>query len=300
MNPRHAHDEVSGSTERFASWLVQRAARNSPPLLSQRLAEEWMADLAAQRPGLSRLRFAIGCCWATQVIAHDYVALSGAATSSATGRASIATFTARDSPLFSRRATVLVLIAAVHVLVIFAFANGLLHQVPEVPPQRFHTTFVSEPTTRDVPSQLPEPNMRTWSVTPPEPDLRFQFPADTTPPDDTASQVPQSPSTRLSLPKVADRVLGGPGQGFPNTDSYYPSASRRMGETGVATVRVCVDGNGRLASDPLIAQSSGSVRLDEGALRLAKAGSGHYRSTTEDGRAVSSCYPFRIRFELKP
>jgi Gram-negative bacterial TonB protein C-terminal len=64
-------------------------------------------------------------------------------------------------------------------------------------------------------------------------------------------------------------------------------------------VRVCVDDNGRLASDPLIAQTSGSARLDEGALKLARAGSGHYRTTTENGRPVSYCYPLNVRFELK-
>jgi len=67
----------------------------------------------------------------------------------------------------------------------------------------------------------------------------------------------------------------------------------------VATVRTCVDSKGRLIADPTILQSTGSTRLDEGALRLAKAGSGHYRATMEDGRAVNSCYPFRIRFELR-
>ena len=40
-------------------------------------------------------------------------------------------------------------------------------------------------------------------------------------------------------------------------------------------------------------------RLNEGALRLAKAGSGHYGATIEDGRPVNSCYPFRIRFDLR-
>ncbi|TLY91210.1 MAG: energy transducer TonB, partial [Gammaproteobacteria bacterium] len=47
------------------------------------------------------------------------------------------------------------------------------------------------------------------------------------------------------------------------------------------------------------ARSSGSARLDDGALKLAHAGSGHYRPTTEDGRPVDSCYVFRIRFELR-
>jgi hypothetical protein len=49
----------------------------------------------------------------------------------------------------------------------------------------------------------------------------------------------------------------------------------------------------------VIAQSSASARLDEGALKLARAGSGHYRATTEGGRAVSACYAFRIRFEFR-
>ena|SRR5436853_7623673 len=55
----------------------------------------------------------------------------------------------------------------------------------------------------------------------------------------------------------------------------------------------------RLSADPTIARSSGSARLDEGAVRLAKAGSGHYRATTEDGRPVSSCFPFLIRFDFR-
>jgi TonB family protein len=82
-------------------------------------------------------------------------------------------------------------------------------------------------------------------------------------------------------------------------DDYYPSAAKRLEEQGIATVGVCVDANGRLTSDPTTVQSSGSSRLDQGALQLAKAGSGHYRATTEDGRRVSSCYSFRVRFELR-
>jgi hypothetical protein len=32
---------------------------------------------------------------------------------------------------------------------------------------------------------------------------------------------------------------------------------------------------------------------------LAKAGSGHYRATTEDGQAINSCYAIRVVFTLK-
>jgi len=108
------------------------------------------------------------------------------------------------------------------------------------------------------------------------------------------SETPPAPP-----PHDVIRVPGGPGIGFPTTDDYYPSLAKRMEEQGVSTVRVCVGDNGRLTSDPTIVQSSGSPRLDGGALLLAKAGSGHYRAATEDGRAVNSCYAFRVRFALR-
>jgi len=64
-------------------------------------------------------------------------------------------------------------------------------------------------------------------------------------------------------------------------------------------VNVCVDEHGRLTSDPTTVQGTGYTQLDEGALKLARAGSGHYRASTLDGRPVKSCYPLRIRFQLK-
>jgi TonB family protein len=98
---------------------------------------------------------------------------------------------------------------------------------------------------------------------------------------------------------VINRVQGGPGIGFPSAHDFYPASAIRRGEQGIATVSACVDGTGRLTSNPTIVQSTGSSRLDEGALTLAIAGSGHYRATTENGKPVNSCYAFRIRFDLR-
>jgi hypothetical protein len=39
--------------------------------------------------------------------------------------------------------------------------------------------------------------------------------------------------------------------------------------------------------------------LDEGALKLAKAGSGHYQPGTEDGQPATMCMVFKIKFELR-
>src|SRR3984957_10992603 len=56
----------------IAHRLIHRAARRAPDSLSDRLEEEWLAELASQRGSIQRLRFALGCCWATNVIAHEH------------------------------------------------------------------------------------------------------------------------------------------------------------------------------------------------------------------------------------
>ena len=104
---------------------------------------------------------------------------------------------------------------------------------------------------------------------------------------------------RLPPPRPISRVLGGPGAGFPDTGDYYPPEARRLGEAGSTIVSVCVDPRGRLTAAPTVVDSSGIRLIDEGAIRLAGAGSGHYRPTTENGQPVSSCYAFRISFRLE-
>jgi TonB family protein len=116
----------------------------------------------------------------------------------------------------------------------------------------------------------------------------------------TKSIVPDPGARSLDTPApTVKHVMGGPGSGFPVPDDYYPSRSIYAGETGTATVKVCVDRKGHLTSAPSIEQSTGYARLDAGAINLAKAGSGHYRPSTDDGRPVDSCYDFRVRFNLK-
>jgi periplasmic protein TonB len=292
--PAAASSEL-GQLERVSRWLVQRAARNSPAALADRLEEEWLADLAAQGGALSRLAFAIGCCWAKRVIARDYLA-SGAPASSAAAEDGTIVVGQYGPAYFSRRTTIFLSILCLHALVIYGFATGLARTVIRAIPGPMQATIVNQPRAHEPPPppiesrlQIPTPIISIVAPT-------FEFP----PVSITDTFIPHPPPRQLPTtpPKVVSRILGGPGAGFPNTADYYPLASRRLGEMGVATVRVCVDGRGQLTSAPTIAHSSSSARLDEAALQLAQAGSGHYRSTTEDGMPVTYCYPFRIRFEL--
>jgi TonB family protein len=90
-----------------------------------------------------------------------------------------------------------------------------------------------------------------------------------------------------------------PGKGFPNADDFYPATSQRLGESGSVNVRACVGTDGALTTEPTIDKTSGSPRLDEGALRLAQAGSGKYMPATENGKRVASCFVFRVTFVLR-
>jgi TonB family protein len=283
----------------LARWLVQQAARSAPDSLSERLEEEWLADLEARNGLAARLRFGVGCCWATRVIAYEHAAASVPAAASTTGSKTMTAYVQQDDPFFSRRTVTVLAILGLHVAIIYAFATGLGSKVIHVFEPPFDYVSLPDVQTNHVPPPLPPAQTTDYrKIDIPEvPD--FNVPVDT----DSILQVTQVPVppalyTPPTVTKTVARVVGGPGKGFPNTEDFYPAADARLGHEGVVTVNTCVDERGRLAANPTVVKSSGTGSLDEGALRLAKAGSGHYRPSTEDGHPVSACYDYRIAFRM--
>jgi TonB family protein len=285
----------------LAQRLILRAARKAPAPLAARLQEEWLADLASRSGSLPRLRLALGCCWATAVITRDFSVPQLATSGAASGHRLQLGDLQHRLPLLSRRTLTFILIAGLHVLLIYCFASGFAQHVAASFPDVIHLTFPQE----SKPQPPPPPTATTafklkkieYSDPAPQGPQNIDYPPDeplgAKPGDGGGSLL----ETRVD-PPTPHRIIGGPGKGFPTTDEYYPAVSRRISETGAATVRVCVDTQGRLSAAPMLTQSSGSRRIDDGALNLATAGSGHYRPSTDDGRPVSSCYPYRIRFVL--
>jgi protein TonB len=283
--------------------LIQHAARNAPPPLAERLEEEWLADLATRQGQTSRLLLGLGCCWATRIIVAEHRALNVSAAGAAAGSTTMTAQAQPNPTLLPRQTVALVAIIGVHVAVIYALATGLGHQFIKQLPPPLVAGFLKDAR----PNNTPPPPPKIGLVEPRKVDLGPppDIPIDVGPDEGAISNGAQHTVVDPVLPQPppaavpVKRVSGGPGKGFPNSEDYYPPAARRLGEQGNTAIEVCVDPNGKLTAEPKVMQSSGSARLDEGAIKLARAGSGHYRASTENGTPVGSCYSYLIKFNLQ-
>jgi TonB family protein len=290
-------------------WLIRHAAHRAPESLAARLEEEWLADLESRPTALSRLSLAVGCCWAALVIENEFprgrvaAASPVAATSPVAPASGFVTLVDRNFGYFSLRSATLFLIAGLHAALFFGMINALSHTPAAATPPDLQNLVARVPPEKVLASP-PGSELKHWTIYVPKttvdlpPPLDFETDVVVDVSDKPPEVITQPPGPDTST-HVVRQLAGGPGAGFPETADFYPSPSIRLGEEGVTTVQVCVDRNGRLTSEPTAAKGSGSARLDEAALRLARAGSGHYRATTEDGQPVNSCYPFGVRFQLR-
>jgi TonB family protein len=298
-NERSMQSNFTGVTH----WLIHQAAHRAPDSLSARLEEEWLADLQSRTTSLSRLRFAVGCCWASLVIENEYSRNPVPAASPVAAASGFVTLVDRNFSYFSLRSATLFVIAGLHAALFFGLVATLSHTRSAVAPPNLENRDVAPLPREKVPATPPGTEFKDWTiyVPPPVVDTLPRLDIDT----DVTVDVSNTPPVVISEPviekaiHVVRKLAGGPGAGFPETADYYPSPAVRLGEEGMSIVQVCVDSKGRLTSEPSTLRGSGIPRLDEAALNLARAGSGHYRATTEDGQPVNSCYPFGVRFQLK-
>jgi periplasmic protein TonB len=201
-----------------------------------------------------------------------------------------------DSGFFTRRGIVVAAILALHVFIAWALASGLARRAIEIIAPPIQTVIETE-THKEAPP-------------PPPPPPTFERPPVEIPPSDTIVEIPAAVTT-TAISNTTTKPVAAPapvhqgtrtppkiGKGFPNTEDFYPAASKRLNEEGSPTVHVCIGASGKLTAAPTIAQSSGSTRLDDGALALVKAGASKIVPGTEDGKPVDACFDFRIKFQM--
>ena len=127
MSPRNQRS-IQFELEGVSHWLIHHVARRAPESLSVRLEEEWLADLESRSATLSRLRFAVGCCWAGLVIGNEFPRSRVVVASSAMAPASgFVTLVDRNVGYFSLRSTTLFLIAGLYAALFFGLTSSLSH-----------------------------------------------------------------------------------------------------------------------------------------------------------------------------
>jgi protein TonB len=201
----------------------------------------------------------------------------------------------QDTQIFTRRTAVLAAIIALHLLIIWVLATGLATRAIQMVAPPIQTSIVQQTKQTVKPPPPPPPELQRQQVEVPPPVVNIPAAAQT-----HAITVVKQAIRTAPAPPAPTRVtpLAENQRDFPSTDDYYPDASRRLGEQGTALVHMCIGAGGRLVGDPTMAKSSGSSRLDQAALRYARATSGHFVPATRNGVPVTVCTSLPIKFQL--
>jgi protein TonB len=201
----------------------------------------------------------------------------------------------------SRRMSVLAGIVVFHVLLGYGLVSGLARKVVEVIAPPLETDLIEELAQEDKPPPPPPPQMERPPVEVPPPEVSIDIPMDAPPTtaitnvtDRPMPPAPPPPPPAPAGPTVKAKIDA---RRFPSSEDYYPASAKRLGQQGSPAVRVCVGPNGRLVGEPTISGSSGIESLDQGAIKLAKAG--RYIAAQTNGQPVEDCFSFRVKFELK-
>ena len=202
----------------------------------------------------------------------------------------------RFRPAASHRAIVAGSILSLHVLVLYLFATGMVHTATKVLDSRIVSTVTQLPKIvhPDDPARVKPTITELGPVVAPQPPTVTEETQ-----EDNGSPLIITPSAKsdpvVTIAPEPIRVMGQ--NRLPNSEDYYPADMRRQGIAGATTVRACVDEKGTLQGDPLIEQSSGYARLDQGALNVARAG--RYARSIQAGMPVPNCFRIRVGFQIK-
>lgn len=200
----------------------------------------------------------------------------------------------------SRTTVILVAVIVLHIGIFYGIQSGLARKVVELLPQDIQTKIIEE---EKPPEEAPPP--------PPPPDIPIE-PPPFVPPPEVSIQTPPTPAAITNVvttppPVTAPVVSAPPRQAVVvaptqdtkksrSCDEYYPAASSRAEEEGVAQIRCLVGTNGK-CDQISVTKSSGFDRLDEAAQKCAKDLL-RFIPQTKDGVAEAAWKDFNVRFKM--
>ena len=197
----------------------------------------------------------------------------------------------------SQRLVAFATIAGLHALVLAVIVSGFGRIAVQV-------------LSGDITARIIDPPKDIIDPPPPPPPTLRQIDVDAGPPPDVPIETEGGGETAISVPlavpqPVAPVAVASPAplpirlvgkHRLPNTDDYYPASEIRNGVQGASIVSVCVDENGKRSNEPSVVESSGTARLDQGAMHVLR--DGRYALEMQGDRYVPNCYQFRIIFKV--
>jgi protein TonB len=208
-------------------------------------------------------------------------------------------YTYEQPSLFSgTRGIALVAVIILHIFVGWAFYTGLAGKLIQkvIPPVEI--AQIDKPKEVDKPPPPPPKLDEIKPFVPPPEFVDIQAPQQQTTAITQTTQTVQKAAPVAAPAPVRNVVRASidPKHPFPNTEDYYPDASRRAGEEGRCTVEFTVGADGKI-SNPSVVATSNFPRLDEACVKLVKAGP-RMKPATDDGKPIESKLSVPIVFKL--
>jgi periplasmic protein TonB len=201
-------------------------------------------------------------------------------------------------------------VGALHVIAIWALANGLAIKLVHEVPKPIETKIIQPP---PKPKEQPPPKPEVKLQAPPKiqtfvppPDIKIETPP---PPPAAIQQVqkitppppaqPPQPVTPPAPPPPAPAVPDTEAIGIASTHTTppYPPVAHRLGKEGTVMLRISISANGDV-TDASVASSSGNDELDQAAIEWVKS-HWRYKPAIHSGQPVASTANVAVKFTLK-
>jgi len=201
----------------------------------------------------------------------------------------------------SKRTIIIVIVALLHLGMYYVIESGLSHQIISMLAKPIDTKMIDEAKPpEDLPPPPPPPDIAEPPPFIPPPEVTIQTQTVTNAIQVVTNERPPvvaPPPVAPAAPAEAPLVRGGfdPKRPVRSNDEFYPSASIRAGEEGVATVEIYIAADGRV-TDARIKTSSGFDRLDEATLKYVKTW--RMKPATRGGVPEGSWVTVPVRWKL--
>ncbi|HTK80176.1 MAG TPA: TonB family protein [Rhizomicrobium sp.] len=203
-------------------------------------------------------------------------------------------------------------VGALHVIAIWALANGLAIKIVKSVPKLIEAKIVQTPPPKEkppptpevklqappkiVPAYIPPPDIKVATPPPPAPIQQVQQvtppPKVVPPPQAIAPPAPPPPPAKPAVPDS-----GPTGITSTHTTPPYPAVARRLGKEGTVTLSISVSASGEV-TDASVASSSGIDELDQAAVQWVKE-HWRYKPAIRNGEPAAGTVQAAVRFTLK-